>query len=130
MKRLRLTMRRVSELRVSRTQVSRELIHCVVSDENAGRHIEDAIIGVELLDCLTTAGGVAFAETCWRLRFRSSRILSGIARSVPVDRPWAGARHREIKEDEAVKQRGLAHVDGGEEAHGEMRHEIGRRHES
>jgi hypothetical protein len=33
-----------------------------VSDENAGRHIEDTIIGVELLDCRTTAGGVAFTE--------------------------------------------------------------------
>ncbi len=62
MKRLRLTVRRVRELRVSRTQVSRELIQCVVSNENAGRHIEDAVIGVELLDCLATADGVAFTE--------------------------------------------------------------------
>jgi hypothetical protein len=29
-----------------------------VPDENAGRHIEDTIIGVEFLDCRTTAGGV------------------------------------------------------------------------
>ena len=49
-------------MRVSRTQVSCELVHCVVPDENAGRHIEDAVIGVELLDCRATAGGVAFTE--------------------------------------------------------------------
>jgi hypothetical protein len=33
-----------------------------VPDEYAGRHIKDAVIGVELLDCRTTAGGVAFTE--------------------------------------------------------------------
>jgi hypothetical protein len=33
-----------------------------MSDENAGRRIEDAVVGVELLDCRTTAGGVAFTE--------------------------------------------------------------------
>jgi hypothetical protein len=33
-----------------------------VPDEDAARHIEDAVIGVELLDCRTTAGGVPFAE--------------------------------------------------------------------
>src|SRR6202023_1372357 len=60
--RLRLAMRRVCEVRVSRTQVSCELVQCVVPDENAGRHIEDAVIGVELLDCRTTADGVAFTE--------------------------------------------------------------------
>jgi hypothetical protein len=62
MERLRLAVRRVREVRVSRTQVSCELVQCVVSDKNAGRHIEDAVIGVELLDCRTTAGGVAFTK--------------------------------------------------------------------
>jgi hypothetical protein len=62
MERLRLAVRRVHEVRVSRTQVSCELVQCVVPDEEAGRHIEDAVIGVELLDCRTTAGGVAFTE--------------------------------------------------------------------
>jgi hypothetical protein len=62
MERLRLAVRRIREVRVSRTQVSRELIQCVMSDENAGRRIEDAVVGVELLDCRTTAGGVAFTE--------------------------------------------------------------------
>jgi hypothetical protein len=33
-----------------------------VPDEDAGRQIEYAVIGVELLDCRTTAGGVPFAE--------------------------------------------------------------------
>jgi hypothetical protein len=62
MERLRLAVRCVHEVSVSRTQVSCELVQCVVPDENAGRHFEDAVIGVELLDCRTTAGGVAFTE--------------------------------------------------------------------
>ena len=62
MERLGLAVRRIGEARVSRTQVSCELVQCVVPDENAGRRIEDAVIGVELLDRRTTAGGVAFAE--------------------------------------------------------------------
>jgi hypothetical protein len=49
-------------VRVISTQVTCELVQCVVSDENAGRHIEDAVSGVEFLDCRTTAGGIAFAE--------------------------------------------------------------------
>jgi hypothetical protein len=31
-------------------------------DENAGRHIQDTVIGVEFLDCRTTAGGVPLAK--------------------------------------------------------------------
>jgi hypothetical protein len=62
MERLRLAVRRVHEVRVSGTQVSCELVQCVVPDENTGRHIEDAVIGIELLDCRTTAGGVTFTE--------------------------------------------------------------------
>jgi hypothetical protein len=45
MGRLRLAMRCVCEVRMSRPQVSCELVQCVVPDENAGRHIEDAVIG-------------------------------------------------------------------------------------
>ena len=55
-------MRRVCEVRMSRPQISCELVQCIVPDEDAARHIEDAIIGVELLDCRTTAGGFTFAE--------------------------------------------------------------------
>jgi hypothetical protein len=62
MERLRRAVRRVHKVRVSRTQVSCEAVQCVVADENAGRHIEDAVIGVEFLDCRTTAGSVAFTE--------------------------------------------------------------------
>jgi hypothetical protein len=58
--RLRLAVRRV--VRVNRTQVSRELVQGVAPDENAGRRIGEAVIGVEFLDCRMTAGGVAFAE--------------------------------------------------------------------
>ena len=62
MERLRLAVRRVPKMRVSRTQVSGELVQCVVSHENAGRRIEEAVVGVELLDRRTAACGVAFAE--------------------------------------------------------------------
>jgi hypothetical protein len=62
MERLGLAVRRIGEARVSRTQVSCELVQCVVPDENAGRRVEDAVIGVELADRRTTAGGVAFSE--------------------------------------------------------------------
>jgi hypothetical protein len=47
---------------MSRAQVTRELIQCIASDVNAGRHVEDTVIGVEVLDRRTTASGVAFAE--------------------------------------------------------------------
>jgi hypothetical protein len=33
-----------------------------VPDENTGRHIEDAVVAVELLDRRTTTSGVALAE--------------------------------------------------------------------
>jgi hypothetical protein len=33
-----------------------------VPDENAGRHIKDAVVGVELLDCRTAADVVPFAK--------------------------------------------------------------------
>jgi hypothetical protein len=50
MERLQLAVRHVHKMRVGRTQISCELVQCVVPDENAWRHIEDAVIGVELLD--------------------------------------------------------------------------------
>jgi hypothetical protein len=62
MERLGLAVRRIGEARVSRTQISCELVQRVVPDENAGRRVEDAVIGVELVDSRTTAGGVAFSE--------------------------------------------------------------------
>jgi len=49
-------------MRVSRAEASRELVQRIMPYENAGGHIEDTIIGVEFLDCHTTAGGVPFAE--------------------------------------------------------------------
>jgi len=44
----------------------------VAPDENAGRRIEGAVIGVELLDCRTTAGGVGFTENLVEVAVRSS----------------------------------------------------------
>jgi hypothetical protein len=62
MQRLRLAAWRVDKIRVSRSQVSRKLVQGVAPDENAGRRIKDAVVGVELLDGRTTTSGVAFAE--------------------------------------------------------------------
>ena len=62
MKRVRLAAWRVDKMRVSRTQVSRKLVQGVAPNENAGRRVEDAVIGVELPDRRTTARGVTFAE--------------------------------------------------------------------
>ena len=50
MERLRLSAWRVREVRMGRAQVSCELVQRVASDEDADRHIEDAVLGVELLD--------------------------------------------------------------------------------
>ena len=55
MERLRLSKWRVCEVRVGRAQVFCELVQRVASDEDADRHIEDAVLGVELLDDGATA---------------------------------------------------------------------------
>jgi hypothetical protein len=46
------------------------------------------------------------------------RLGCGPKLSVPVDRPGAGTGGCEIEEDEAIEQRGFAHVDRGKEAMG------------
>jgi hypothetical protein len=60
--RLRLAPWRVDKMRVSRAQVSRKLVQGVAPNEDAGRRVEDAVIGVELADRRTTAASIAFAE--------------------------------------------------------------------
>ena len=62
MERLRLAPWRVDKMRVSRAQVSRKLVQGVAPNEDAGRRVEDAVIGVELVDSRATTGGVAFSE--------------------------------------------------------------------
>jgi hypothetical protein len=62
MENLGFACRGVGEMRMRRTQLARELVQRVVSDENTGRDIYLAIVGVEFLDCRAAPGGVAFAE--------------------------------------------------------------------
>ena len=62
MERLRLAPWRVDKMRVSRAQVSRKLVQGVAPNKDAGRRVEDTVVGVEFADRRTTAGGVAFAE--------------------------------------------------------------------
>src|SRR5437764_9092051 len=45
-----------------------------------------------------------------------------------IDAPRARAGGREIEEDEAIEDRGFAHIDDGPEALREMSHEIAYRH--
>jgi hypothetical protein len=77
-----------------------------VPDENAARHIEDAVIGVELLDCCTTAGGVAFTEnrqSRWRLfvsRLFRKRYIS-IKPLLSVSRQYCPMRPDRKTRDEA-----------------------------
>jgi hypothetical protein len=60
--RLRLAVWRIDEMRMSRAQVSRELVQGVPPDKNPGRRVEDAVIGVEFLDGHAAPVGVPFAE--------------------------------------------------------------------
>jgi hypothetical protein len=55
MQRLRRTVRRVHKVRVRRTQITGEFIQRVMADENAGRRVQDTVIGVEFLDGRATA---------------------------------------------------------------------------
>jgi len=55
-------MRRVYKMRVGRAKVTSELVQSVASDEHAWRNIEYAIVGIELFDGCTAAGGITLAE--------------------------------------------------------------------
>jgi hypothetical protein len=83
-------VRRVHEIRVSGAQVSRELAQCIATNEKAGRRIEDTVIGVELLDCSTTAGGVPFAEPAGfglavhDLLYRGGQLQASIFKPLPA----------------------------------------------
>jgi hypothetical protein len=63
MERLRFSAWRVREVRMGRAQVSCELVQCVASDEDADWDIEDAVLGVELLDDGATALAVIANNT-------------------------------------------------------------------
>jgi hypothetical protein len=62
METLRFTVRGVSEVRVSRAEISRELVQCIPPDEFSRWHVELTVFGIELLDGGTTTGCIAFAE--------------------------------------------------------------------
>jgi hypothetical protein len=72
MQRLRRTVRRVREVRVGRTQITREFVQRVMANENAGLHVQDTVIGIEFLDRCAPAGGVSLAENLRTFRSGSS----------------------------------------------------------
>jgi hypothetical protein len=59
---LRLAMRGVNEVRVSRAEIARKLVEGFAPYERAGRHIQHAVFGIEFVDRGAAAGRVALAE--------------------------------------------------------------------
>ena len=59
---------------------------------------------------------------------RQGHLIGAFARPRAVDAPRARPGRGEVEEDEAKQDRRLAHVDGGPEALGKVRHEISDRH--
>src|ERR1700732_992678 len=59
---LRFAVRCVNEVRVRRAQIPCEFVESVVPDEYTRRHVEHAVLGIELLDCRTTTRCVAFTK--------------------------------------------------------------------
>src|ERR1700738_2884354 len=59
---LRFSVRCVNEVRVRRAQIPCEFAESVVPDEYTRRHVEHAVLGIELLDCRATTRFVAFTK--------------------------------------------------------------------
>jgi hypothetical protein len=49
-------------VRVRRAQVSGEFVQCIMPDENSRRHVEHAVVRMQLLNGGTTAGGIPPAK--------------------------------------------------------------------
>src|SRR6266852_1238836 len=62
MERLGLAAQRVDGARVLRAKIAGVLVEGFVSDEHGRRHIEHAVLGIELLDSGATTRRVTFAE--------------------------------------------------------------------
>ena len=57
-----LSMGRVDEVRMCRAKVSGELVQSFVSNEDAGRDVQHAVFGIEVLNGGAAAGRVTFAK--------------------------------------------------------------------
>src|SRR6202043_1565691 len=59
---LRFAVRRVRKVRVGRTEITSEFVEGFTPDKRAGRNIEHAVLGVELVDRRAAPRRVALAE--------------------------------------------------------------------
>src|SRR5882757_3563145 len=89
-KSLRFAVRCVNEVRVRRAQVPCEFVESVVPDKYTRRHVEDAVLGIELLDCRATTRCVAFTKNLLEVAVKQ---LMGtvIARRRPCASPFGPA---------------------------------------
>src|SRR3984893_1766293 len=87
---LRFAVRCVNEVRVRRAQISCEFVESVVPDKYTRRHVEDAVLGIELLDCRATTRCVAFTKNLLEVAIEQ---LMGtvIARRRPCASPFGPA---------------------------------------
>src|SRR5258705_10299581 len=81
MQRLRRPMRRVREVRVRRSQITSEFVERVMADENTGRCVQNAVIGVESLDRHSTAGRVTLAEDL--LKVAMKQFANAVIHNIP-----------------------------------------------
>jgi hypothetical protein len=59
---LGLSVGRIYKIWVRRAEITSEFVQGGASDEHAGRNIEYAVVGVELVNGCTAAGGITLAE--------------------------------------------------------------------
>jgi hypothetical protein len=88
---LRLTERCVSEVRVGRAKIPCEFVEGVVPNEYTRRHVEHAVLGIELLDCRTTTRCVAFTE--YLLEVPIKQFMDTVIHNHPLRLVSAGANH-------------------------------------
>src|SRR5277367_1461183 len=55
-------MRRINVMRMRRSEIAGEFVQRVVTDEDAGRHVQDTVFGVELPNRGPSASRIALAE--------------------------------------------------------------------
>jgi hypothetical protein len=49
-------------MRMRRSEIAGELVQCVVTNEDAGRHVQHAVFGVKFLNCGPSASRITFTE--------------------------------------------------------------------
>ena len=55
-------MRRINIMGMHRSKIAGEFVQCVVTDEGSGWRAQYTVLGVKLLNCDPSAGGITFTE--------------------------------------------------------------------